>query len=367
MGGSTRIGRVFGIDIKVHWTFLLLLIFFATLGYLQAGHLLGAALTTGLILVLFLFVLLHELGHSLVARRLGIEISDITLLPIGGMARMKDLPERALDEVKISLAGPPVNLLLAGIFYTIAYLGFGVSPFAFPSLGAVESPMGSVFAYLGFVNFLLAVFNLLPAFPMDGGRVLRGLLSTRMSRVRATDIASAVGQTFAAFFFLFGLLTGNFILAFIAVFVWLGAQGEAQMVRQRELTRGLTVSDVMGNRPHTKTFAPYHNFGQVLEEAVHGYQEDFPVVDEEGRLVGMITRSEILAAAHSPDRFRNVRDLMKTRFPTISPEAALLEDGARILQESGFSAIPVVDGDELVGMLTVEDVGQAILLRSLPK
>ena len=367
MGGSTRIGRVFGIEIKVHWTFLLLLIFFAIFGYLQSGNLLGAALTTGLILVLFLFVLLHELGHSLVARRLGMDISDITLLPIGGMARMKALPERALDEVKIAIAGPPVNLVLAAIFYTIAYLGFGVSPFNLPGLGAGESPMGGVFAYLGFVNFVLAVFNLLPAFPMDGGRVLRGLLSTRMNRVAATDIASTVGQIFALFFFLFGLLAGNFILALIAVFVWFGAAGEAQMVRQRELTRGLTVSDVMGNKPHTKTFNPYHNFGQVLEEAVHGYQEDFPVVDEEGRLVGMITRAEILAAAHSPDRFRNVRDVMKTEFPTLWPEAALLEDGARALQQSGFSAIPVVEDGELVGLLTVEDVGQAILLRSLPR
>ena len=197
--------------------------------------------------------------------------------------------------------------------------------------------------------------------------MLRGLLSTRMNRVAATDIASTIGQIFAMFFFLFGLLMGNFILALIAVFVWFGAAGEAQMVRQRELTRGLTVSDVMGNKPHTKTFAPYHTFGQVLEEAVHGYQEDFPVVDEEGRLVGMITRAEIFAAAHSPDRFGNVRDLMKTEFPTVWPEAALLEDGARILQESGFSAIPVVEDGELVGMLTVEDVGHAILLRSLPK
>jgi len=150
---------------------------------------------------------------------------------------------------------------------------------------------------------------------MDGGRVLRGLLSTRMNRVRVTYIVSPVGQIFAAFFFLFGLLAGEFVLTLIAVFVWFGAAGEAQMVRQRELTRGLTVSDVMGNKPHTKTFAPYHTFGQVLEEAVHGDQEDFPVVDEKGRLVGMTTRAEILADAHSPDRFGNVRDLTEDRVP----------------------------------------------------
>ena len=367
MGGSTKIGQIFGIDIKVHWTFFLLLIFFGTFGYIQTGHLFGAALSIGLIVVLFLFVLLHELGHSLVARRLGIEISDITLLPIGGMARMKSLPEKALDEVKISIAGPPVNLVLAAIFYAVAYLGFSVSPFATPGLGAAESSVGGILAYLGFINLLLAVFNLLPAFPMDGGRVLRGLLSTRMSQVRATNIASRVGQLFAALFFLFGLLTGDFILAFIAIFVWFGAEGEAWMAHQRELARGLTVSDVMGTKPHTKTVTPHQTVGQVLDEAVHGYQQDFPVVDEQGGLIGMITRRDILTAAHAPDKFRSVRDLMRTEFPTISPEAALFEDGARILQESGFSAIPVVDDGELVGMLTVEDLSQASLLRELRK
>jgi CBS domain-containing protein len=139
------------------------------------------------------------------------------------------------------------------------------------------------------------------------------------------------------------------------------------MVRQRELTRGLDVSDVMGTRPRLETVTPYHTFGQVLDRVLHGYQEDFPVVDESGSLVGMITRNEIMAAAHSPDRYATVRDLMKSDFPTLSPEADLFTDGARILQESGLRALPVVRAGDLVGMLTMDDIGQAALLRDLRK
>jgi CBS domain-containing protein len=154
-------------------------------------------------------------------------------------------------------------------------------------------------------------------------------------------------------------------LILIAVFIFFGASGEAQMVRQRETMRGLSVSDVMGTKRRTETVTPYHNFGQVLDAVIHGYQEDFPVVSEDGKLVGIITRSEILSAAHSPDRYASVRDLMKTDVPTISPEADLFADGYRILQESGLRALPVVEDGELVGMLTTDDVGQASLLRDL--
>ena len=186
---------------------------------------------------------------------------------------------------------------------------------------------GQVFAYLGYINVALVLFNLIPAFPMDGGRVLRGLLATRFGMVRATEISATVGQFFAAAFFLLGLLGGNFLLALIAVFIFFGATGEAQMVRQRELTRGLLVSDVMGTRPRLETVTPYHTFGQVLDSVIHGYQEDFPVVDENGKLVGMLTRNEIMTAAHSPERYASVRDLMKSDFrpsrptPTSSPTA----------------------------------------------
>ena len=365
MGNSFKVGRVFGIDVKIHWTFFLLLLFFGYIGYTGAnGGVSTALITIGVILALFFCVLLHELGHSLVAQRLGIEVPDITLLPIGGLARLKALPEKPIDEVKIAVAGPLVNVVLAPIFFAVAYL-IGADFTSYPNVFNGVDSAGQFFFYLGFINIVLALFNLIPAFPLDGGRVLRGLLATRFGPVKATDISSTIGQVLSAGLFLVGLLTGNFFLVLIAVFVFFGASGEVQMVRQKEQTRGLTVADVMGTKRRTETVTPYHNFGQVLDAVIHGYQTDFPVVDEEGKLVGMITRGEIFAATRSPDKYRDVRDLMRTEFPTISPEADLFADGNRILEESGLRAVPVVRGDELVGMLTVDDIGQANLLRDL--
>src|ERR671917_809057 len=280
MGGSIKVGRAFGIDVKVHWTFLLLLAFFGFTAYQNSDSLGSALVTVAIIVALFVCVLLHEYGHSLAAQRLGIEIADITILPIGGLARLKSLPEKPWDEVKIAIAGPLVNVVLAPLFFGAALLLGGGLTMPPNILEGVQSA-AQVFVYLGFINVALVVFNLIPAFPMDGGRVLRGLLATRLGPVRATDISSAVGRFFAPPLFLLRLLSNPFLIL-IAVFIFFGASGEAQMVRQRELMQGLAVSDVMGTKPRTETITPYHNFGQVLDSVIHGYQEDFPVVDEDG-------------------------------------------------------------------------------------
>src|ERR671916_692530 len=250
MGNAFKIGRAAGIDVKVHWTFIFLLAFAAFIGFRNAAEFggnsaVGIVVTIAIILALFLCVVLHEFGHSLVAQRLGIEIHSITLLPIGGVSHLEALPQKPSDEVKITLAGPLVNVVLAPIFFGVGLL-FGAVPRMPADLFTGIGSVGHFFFYLGYLNVVLAVFNLLPAFPLDGGRVLRGLLATRLGAVRATDISSAVGQLFAAAFFLIGLLGGNFFLALIAVFIFFGASGESQLVRQRELTRGLSVSEVMG-------------------------------------------------------------------------------------------------------------------------
>src|ERR671914_1768186 len=196
MGGAFRIGRVAGIDLKVHWTFFLLLAFYAFAGYQGSGSLTNALVTALIIVALFVCVVLHEYGHSLVAQRLGIEIQDITLLPIGGVARLKSLPEKPWDEVKIAVAGPLVNVVLAPIFFAIGIL-LGASPLQPANILEGSGSVGEVFVYLGLINVGLVVFNMIPAFPMDGGRVLRGLLASRLGPVRATDISSSVGQLFA--------------------------------------------------------------------------------------------------------------------------------------------------------------------------
>jgi Zn-dependent protease/CBS domain-containing protein len=367
MGRSFTLGRYLGIEVKVHWSFLLLLVFFGVLGFARTGSLLGAILIASLIVLLFVFVVLHEYGHALVARALGYEVEDIVLLPMGGMARLKTFPEKAVDELKIALAGPPVNVVLAALFYGAAYLGYDVSPFAVPAPAALGEEAGGYFlSYLGLVNVILAAFNLLPAFPMDGGRVLRAFLSTRMDRVRATDIAATIGQAFAILFFVVGLLTFNLILTLVAVFIFLAAAGEAQAMRQRELMRGLSVADVMRKSSRTETLAPDHTLGQVLEALLHGYQEDFPVLDDRRRLVGMLYRNDIFEAARSRDRAPRVREIMQRRFLTISPRADLFEEGYRLLQENDFRTLPVCERDELVGLLGMEDIGKASLLRWLP-
>jgi Zn-dependent protease len=244
MGGAFKIGRFSGIDVRVHWTFFLLLVFFAFIGYQASGGPVGVLTATVTIVALFFCVLLHEFGHSLVAQRLAIEIHGITLLPLGGVSNLESLPEKPADEVKITLAGPLVNVALAPIFFGVGLL-LGAVPRVPADLFTGIGSVGQFFFYLGYLNVVLAVFNLIPAFPMDGGRILRALLATRLGAVRATDISSAVGQLFAVAFFLVGLISGNLLLALVAVFIFFGASGESQMVRQRELTRGLTVSDVM--------------------------------------------------------------------------------------------------------------------------
>src|SRR5215211_4338537 len=211
MGGSFSVGRAFGIDIRVHWTFLLLPIFFALYSYQNTGSFVAALVAVVVILALFVCVLLHEFGHSLVAQRLGLEVPDITLLPIGGLARLKSLPDKPADEVKIAIAGPLVNVVLAPIFFAVASL-LGANLFAPPDLLGGVGSVGEVIVYLGYINVALAVFNLIPAFPMDGGRVLRGLLATRLGPVRATDISSSIGQLFAIGFFVLGFLSNPFLI-----------------------------------------------------------------------------------------------------------------------------------------------------------
>src|SRR5437773_1877960 len=292
MKWSWKLGSVAGIGLYVHATFFLLLAWVGVTYWLAGG---SAAALDGIafILALFACVVLHELGHALTARRYGIRTRDITLLPIGGVSRLERIPDDPRQEVWVSLAGPAVNVVIAAALYAWLLLSQTWRP-----LSALTMAGGPFLERLLLVNVSLAVFNLLPAFPMDGGRVLRALLAMRMDYVRATQVGAQVGQAMALVFGLLGLLTNPFLL-FIAFFVWIGAAQEASMVQMRTALSGIPVSRAMLTDFHT--LAPDDAAKRVLELILAGSQQDFPVVDggqggQGGRLAGVLLRRDVLKA-----------------------------------------------------------------------
>ena len=287
MSWSWRIGRIAGINVYVHFTFLLLLAWVILEHYQAHGDL--AEAMSGLVFTLALFgiVVLHELGHALAARRYGIRTRDITLLPIGGVARMERMPEDPRQELVVALAGPAVNVVLAAGIYLVLALGQGPSP-----VGGVLRVGGGFLDQLFWVNVSLALFNLLPAFPMDGGRVLRALLAMRLDYVRATQVAASVGQAMALLFAFLGLFYNPFLI-FIAFFVWLAAAQEASLVQMRSALGGIPVMRAMIT--DFRTLRPDDPLARAVEYVQAGFQQDFPVV-EDGRLVGVLRRNDLTAA-----------------------------------------------------------------------
>ena len=241
MQWSITLGSIGGIAVRLHVTFLLLLVWIGAGHYVAGG---AVAALTGLVLILAIFgsVLLHEFGHAIAARRFGVRTPDITLLPIGGVARLERLPDKPREELIVALAGPAVNVVIAGLIY-LALLAIG-RPVAAAPAGFFA---GALLARLLYVNLWLVLFNLIPAFPMDGGRVLRAALAHRLGFARATQIAANVGQAFAFIFALLGFFF-NPLLLFIALFVYLGASGEVPMAQLREFARGIPVGSVMLTR-----------------------------------------------------------------------------------------------------------------------
>src|ERR1700737_3033779 len=289
MSWSLPIIRIAGIQLRIHITFLLLIGWLA-FGYYAEGGSAVAAARVVFILLLFVCVVLHEFGHAFAAKAFGINTPDITLLPIGGVARLERMPEEPLQELIIALAGPAVNVVIAlCLFLVIGTRGL---------LNPETVQGGDMIAQLLTINVVLVLFNLLPAFPMDGGRVLRALLATRLSYARATQIAANIGQACAFVFGFLGLI-GNPFLIFIALFVYVGASQEAALAQMRNVSRTFPVSSAMVREFRTLPK------DATLEEAVDALlatsQHDFPVVDENGGVAGILTRHDLIAALRKND------------------------------------------------------------------
>lgn len=353
MRWSWKIARVAGIDIYMHTTFLLIVVWVGVANYM-AGQSLNAALMGILfLLALFLSVVLHEYGHALTARRFGIATRDITLLPIGGVARLERMPEKPIQELWVALMGPAVNVVIAVVLFLLLLVTGTMQPLS--SLSLTE---GNFFERLMVTNLFLALFNLLPAFPMDGGRVVRALLASRMEYTRATQIAASLGQGIALMLALFGLFNNPFLL-FIAFFVWIGAGQESDMVQVKSVLAGIPVNRAMIT--NFETVAPTDPLARAVQLLLSGTQQDFPVTVD-GRVVGILTRDDVVRSLAEHNENTLVSFLMRKEFQTVD-SSQMLESTAQILQPSVQPLLPVIHDGELVGMLTMENLGEFLMIQ----
>ena len=353
MKWSVSIGRIFGINFRIHVTFFLLLFFIFTSVLKERGFG-GAVLATLFICAVFVCVLIHEVGHSLIGRHFGKEARSITLLPIGGVATMVEIPEKPAQEIAMSLVGPLINVVIAGVLYLFVGHWAGI---ASPNLepGSVRA----FFAELIGVNIMLAIFNLIPAFPMDGGRVLRGILAAKMDYVRATSAAVFIGQGLAVVFIFYGLFF-NWWLALIGVFLYMGAGGEKQHVLLRSLLHQVPVSEAMIT--DFRSVHPDEAIAGVLERFHHGSQEDFPVISEAG-LEGILTRDRILASIHDKGLSVRVSDVMDRTFVSVDPDMPL-DEVYKTLLASRKTAVAVVDKGEVTGMVCLDGISRYLMFKT---
>ena len=349
-----KLARIAGIDVYMHATFLLLIGWVAYSHWTEQGT--WSAVFSGVlfILLLFAFVVMHEYGHALTARKFGIKTRDITLYPIGGVARLERMPEKPIEELWVALAGPAVNVVLALVLFVYLTLTRTFEP-----LTSLTVSTGSFIERLMVVNLWLVGFNLIPAFPMDGGRVLRALLGLRMDYVRATQIAANVGQAFAFIFGFIGLFSNPFLL-FIALFVWMGAAQEASMVQMRYSLSGLPVTRAM--MTDFQTLSPGDSLARVVGLILAGSQHDFPVVQDE-HVIGILDRDTFMKTLSERGQSVPVVEVMRRDITEIDSHE-MVEAALKQLQVNGSKTLPVTHNGQLVGLVTSENITEYLMIRS---
>jgi Zn-dependent protease/CBS domain-containing protein len=353
MKWSWKLGRFAGINVNLHLTFVLFIFWIAL--FLMGGDGFRAMLSgVAFMLALFASVLLHEFGHALTARKYGIQTRDITLLPIGGISRLERMPDQPKQELAVTLAGPAVNIGIAAAIFTFLYMTGSLSP-----LDRISLTQGSLLERVMLANLSLVFFNLLPAFPMDGGRALRALLALRMSYGRATQVAATVGQGFALIFGLLGLLVSP-VLVLIAVFVWFGASEEASAALMKVAFSNTPVSKAM-----LTDFQVLHEqdtLARAVELILKVSQHDFPVMEGD-RVTGLLSLKDLIAALarHGPEY--HVVDAMRRDVQAVGSSDPLEEVFMRLGQSRDYT-IPVTDSGALVGLLTSDNLAEFFMLHT---
>lgn len=371
MSGSLQIARLFGIPVRIHWTFSLIFVWVLYVGQSSYGHFNWEVIawTTASIMALFACVILHELGHALAARRFGVNTRNILLLPIGGLAVLDRLPEKPFHEFLVALAGPAVNVMLAIGFSPLLFLvPFERRARIFSYI--MQEPnvfLRDITYFDGFLfglvvlNLLVAVFNLLPAFPMDGGRILRSLLSMRMERVKATRFAAFLGQFLAVLLVIFGLFNENYAAAIIGAFIFFTASNEYRSIRNESLLKQFKVKDIF--RPVFTKLYLGDPLGLAVDQLWRGMEKHFLIFDEWQNLAGILPESRIVQAMKkgvSPQK--QVNKVMKEEFIKLGPEEAL-HDVLSTMQRQGMDILPVYDRGKLLGVVDIDGVEHFLQLQ----
>lgn len=377
MNGSFRIGSLFGIPIQLHWTFLVIIPLFAwiigsqisitadllsglfrvpidTTYFAQglAPYIVGAIVALGL----FAGVLLHEIAHCIVAKRMGVPINSITLLIFGGVSSMEEKAPDPRVELPMALVGPLSSMAVGVVFIALLYFTAGVVD-DLPLAGLLIF----LFSYLGLLNIFLFIFNLLPAFPMDGGRVLRAYLAGRMPLHRATKIAADIGKVFAVIFSIVGIILFSPLLILIAFFIFIGAGQESTAIKYNFLLKDVSVSDVMAR--NVMTISPTTPIREVLDLMYTTKHLGFPVIDR-GYLAGMVTLADIHKIPPLDREAMQARDIMTRDVITLSPQAPII-DGLMLMSRYNIGRIPVMDGDRLIGLVTRTDIMKVIEIKDI--
>jgi stage IV sporulation protein FB len=346
------IGQIMGTKIRLHMTFLFFLVGIGAMLWIQSGF--GAALfTVAFLILLFLCVLLHEFGHISAARSFGIFTPEVILLPIGGISRLERIPERPREEIIIAIAGPAVTLVIAIIL--ILLLGGLPDP-----LEVLEGTTGrDLLGQLAYVNLVLFFFNLIPAFPLDGGRVLRAALASRLGYLQGTRIAAHVGQAIAILFGLYGIFIGHIILVLIAIFVFVAAGAEAGLVRLRAITSGLPAGESMITDFVVLEQAAL--ISDATDALIRSSQSEFPIIGSDGHLKGMLTRNDIIKALHTSGAQTKACEAMHSEIPSVLRWQPM-DEVIRLLA-TGAPAVGVVDPDgRFAGYITSENLSEQLLI-----
>lgn len=372
MGNSITFFKLYGIDMRVHWSFLLIVVYYAFLySGTSSNPVAGAAYGVLMILLLFTCVTLHELGHALVAKYYKVNVPHITLLPIGGVASLERMPDKPMQEFLIAIAGPVVNIVIAAL----------LSPFALFSLvsaidagqvatnGGVLRFLGNVWQYgqipglgnlivnLALTNLLLALFNLLPAFPMDGGRILRALLAMSMPYVQATRIAVLVGRLMAVLFAFWGLTGGGIFPLLIAFFVYVGGGAELEGVESRAVLKNIGAREAL-TRSAVNLYTS-ERLSRVVDLIMSSYQTDYPVLDLSGRFVGVLTRTQLVQALRETGPETRIVDVMipAERVPVCAPNTTL-DQVLEQLMSKGSRVAAIKENQNFLGLITLDDISE---------